>query len=199
LGSPKTEDTSLSIGGDILPDWVFLLNGVRQLSENMHSPPYSGILSPIFKRGRAQIEAIRSHAAKNQDSHILERFHALTERVTAAVTNKLDLEAYQKVMKELQPHLLWVLTSPKYSLELSSAFAWAFVLDDTFRSNLKQRKQEAIAIFTHGLITIHALSWHSWLQGWSTCLLSTIWKMLDDEHRLWIQWPIEEMGWVPPS
>jgi hypothetical protein len=28
--------------------------------------------------------------------------------------------------------------------------------------------------------------------------MSKIYTLLDDEHKLWIRWPMEETGWIPP-
>jgi hypothetical protein len=36
-----------------------------------------------------------------------------------------------------------------------------------------------------------------WMEGWATHLIAKIYHLLDEEHRLWIRWPIEEIGWIP--
>jgi hypothetical protein len=35
------------------------------------------------------------------------------------------------------------------------------------------------------------------MEGWSIHLISGIYDSLDEEHRLWLRWPMEEIGWVP--
>lgn len=59
-------------------------------------------------------------------------------------------------------------------------------------------RQEAVAIFAHFLIILKKLEPQWWSDGWPEHLIERIWEMLDQEHRLWIQWPVEELGWVPP-
>lgn len=60
-------------------------------------------------------------------------------------------------------------------------------------------KQEAVAIFAHFSIILkhHESESHWWLQGWADHLVARAYEILDDEHRVWIEWPMSEVGWVP--
>lgn len=84
-------------------------------------------------------------------------------------------------------------------MDITDVFVWHFVVAEDFMPLLKQGRQEAVVIFVHSLIVLSAVNWSKWLNGWDTFLLSRAWEILDAEHRLWVQWPIEEIGWIPPN
>ncbi|KAH6694018.1 hypothetical protein F5X68DRAFT_267289 [Plectosphaerella plurivora] len=85
-------------------------------------------------------------------------------------------------------------------LEPWDIFIWQWTVAGNFLPLLQgpEARQEAVAIFAHFLILFKKLESQWWLEGWATHLIEKAWAMLDQEHRLWIQWPIEELGWVPP-
>lgn len=137
-----------------------------------------------------------AHQPEHKDANILHELHA---NVSTNVTNKDELAIYGRAIEELRCQLSLVISSERHTLDIMDAFVWQFNMANSFMPLLKQMKQEAVAIFAHSLIIFNALNGHKWLQGWDTFLLSRVWDILDVEHRLWIQWPIEEIGWVPPS
>jgi hypothetical protein len=91
-----------------------------------------------------------------------------------------------------------VLTSRSHDLDIMDAFVWHFAMAEDYMPLLQQGRQEAVAIFAHSLIMFNAVNRSTWLHGWDTILLARSYDVLDYQHRLWIQWPIEEIGWVPP-
>ncbi len=57
--------------------------------------------------------------------------------------------------------------------------------------------QEAVAIFAHFCILLKHHESHWWLQGWADHLIARAYEILDEEHRIWIEWPMREVGWSP--
>lgn len=194
LGTPRDPSASLLIGERVLPDWIFLLNGVHHLLSALQSTSYSGILSPVLKNGADRWRA--SHRSEHQDANLL---HDLTANVRSTVTDPEELKIYDKAIRELRCQISLVFSSERQDLDIMDAMVWHFVMADSFMPLLKQMKQEAVAIFAHSLVIFNAFEGHKWLHGWDAFLMSRIWDILDEEHRLWIQWPVEEIGWVPPS
>lgn len=58
--------------------------------------------------------------------------------------------------------------------------------------------QEAVAIFAYFLLVLKKLENQWWVEGWADHLMGKTWVLLDEEHRHWVGWATEEMGWVPP-
>lgn len=111
----------------------------------------------------------------------------------------MELEIYEGAIDELRCHLGLALSTERRDLDMMDAFVWHFGMAESFLPLLKEMRQEAVAIFAHSLVVFSAVDGQWWLRGWDTFLMARIWDVLDEEHRLWVQWPIEEIGWVPPS
>ena len=194
LGSPRDEPAPLALGEGVLPDWLFLLSGVHHLLAALESSSYSGLLSPILKTGSRSWEA--AHQPKHMEANLLQD---LAANVRLAVSDPAELAIYEKAIGDLRGHLSYVLSCERRDLDIMDAFVWYFIMADSFMPLLAQFKQEAVAIFAHSLVILNALEGNRWLHGWDTFLLSRVWDVLDEEHRLWIQWPVEAIGWVPPA
>lgn len=58
--------------------------------------------------------------------------------------------------------------------------------------------QEAVVIFAYCLLALRKLENQWWVEGWADHLMGKTWSLLDEEHRHWVVWATEEMGWIPP-
>ncbi|KAK3618372.1 hypothetical protein LTR56_024676 [Elasticomyces elasticus] len=193
LGSPQSTNFPLVVGENMLPEWTFLFNGVHHISNALHPRSYSGILSPIIKHGTDRWEA--AHRSENEGGSILSE---LSIHIEETVADEEHLAIYRYAIQELNFQLNLVLNSHSQDLDIMDAFVWHFAMAENFMPLLQQGSQEAIVIFAHSLIIFSAVGRSTWLYGWDTVLLSRSYDVLDDRHRLWLQWPIEEIGWVPP-
>jgi hypothetical protein len=86
------------------------------------------------------------------------------------------------------------------ALEAWDIFVWQWDAAKDFIPLLRGSAphQEAMTIYAHFLVMLKKLENQWWLDGWATHLMERIWNSLDDEYKLWIQWPIQELGWIPP-
>lgn len=93
-----------------------------------------------------------------------------------------------------------VMASARQPLEAWDILIWKWDVARDFLPLLQyaEPSQEAVAIFAHFLIVMKKLENQWWLEGWATHVMEKVWASLDDNHRMWIQWPVEELGWVPP-
>lgn len=181
------------MGESAFPDWLFLLRGVQQLHRELESSTYAGQLMPLIFHGAARW--IISHAPQHVNSHLLQDLQA---QINAAVSDSSLLSVYNTAIDKLRPQLSLCLSEEPQRLDVTDAFVWQFSLADTFMPLLKEPTQEAAAIFAHFCVILKRFEGYWWLQGWPTVLISKVWRILDSVHRPWIQWAIEEMGWVPP-
>lgn len=193
LGSPQTQDVPFEVGHNMLPEWVFLFNGVHHIFNALQARPYSGILSPIIKHGTSRWDL--SHRPENASPAVLAE---LSANIEETVRDERELAIYRHAIHELKFQLNMVLNSHPHDLDIMDAFVWHFAMAEDYMPLLQQGRQEAVAIFAHSLVIFNAVSSSTWLHGWDTILLARSYDVLDYQHRLWIQWPIEEIGWVPP-
>lgn len=78
--------------------------------------------------------------------------------------------------------------------EGSDAFVWVIKTPETYFILLRKQDQPALCIFAFFCVILHHLSKTWWAHGWSIHLMKQIYRLVDEGHRLWIKWPIEQIG-----
>jgi hypothetical protein len=202
---------------------MFLLTGTRRFSELMKGDIFLGPLGPLFRQGWRrslvlQPEDDGQELPMTPEELPLERLWHLVE---GSVTDDDARQVYRSAIRTLRPHFRVFLGaagagvgsgadwSPGVGMEpeigmglgmmeLTDAFMWIYRVADNFLPYLKVPTQEAVAIFAHFCVLLKRVPDQWWLDGWADHLISKAYGLLDHEHRLWIRWAIEEMGWVPP-
>ncbi|KAH7349891.1 hypothetical protein B0T11DRAFT_358947 [Plectosphaerella cucumerina] len=219
LGCPKRDDNSLIIGENVFPQWIFL-GRYQPVIRVLDPHNYNGPLQAIFANGRNRWIFVHTSPVPTN--------HSVLGDLQAAVNKACDdpalLDIYNHTIIHLRRFLCLLLqpsvgsgggedeamggvpnnqgigTLGPTQLEPWDIFIWKWTVAGEFLPLLQgpEVRQEAVAIFAHFLILFKKLESQWWLEGWATHLIEKVWAMLDQEHRLWIQWPIEELGWVPP-
>lgn len=207
MGTPRTQETSLLIAHNSVGDWIFLLGGVRRLFEMLHGKPGGSFLQPAIRRGGQYW--VKSHRPEHQGADIM---HDLASLIDKNVDDPGLRNIYQREISELRCHVSAALapsrgggggdqasatTDSHQPLDMVDGFVWHYLASSEFMQLLRQDRQEAIAIYAHSFIIFSTMENIRWMQGWATFLFSKAWRLLDDEHRLWVQWPMEEIGWSP--
>lgn len=190
LGSPKKADNFLLIESSGVADWLYLLRGTRLIIESCKYTLGNSILGPMFRIGHRRM-------ALQESTPGMEPLKELRDYATNASTNTETLNVYIQAIDELDRCFGVLYHSNVQYVETAHIFSWTFQVSDTFLQLLKEGTQEALAIFAYGCVLMKHLDCHWWMDGWSRHLISRIFYILDEEHRLWIRWPVEEIGWVP--
>ncbi|KAL1582750.1 hypothetical protein WHR41_08377 [Cladosporium halotolerans] len=94
LGSPRNSRSASKYGYDLLPEWMFLFNGVHQIFFALQSTSYAGIVSPLLNHG-TELWTI-SHQPKHENANIL---HELSSRIDAWVRDEGDAAIYQRAIR----------------------------------------------------------------------------------------------------
>ncbi|KAL2752739.1 hypothetical protein ACRALDRAFT_1072597 [Sodiomyces alcalophilus JCM 7366] len=219
LGHPRKSADSLLIGEAVFPQWLFLLRSIDPVIHTINPRTYRGPLAPLFAHGAHRHHAVIRDPSRPEDSPTsllrdLERLVAKTcaepelvpiyhaaighlRRILgmaipgATTTTADDVSDGYAPLAQQRPLLL----------DASDIFVWQWTVANDLLPLLKgpAARQEAVAIFAHFLILLKKLESQWWLDGWAAHLMGMVWAALDQEHRLWIRWPVEELGWVPPG
>ncbi|KAK2008100.1 hypothetical protein LZ32DRAFT_609734 [Colletotrichum eremochloae] len=195
LACPRKSSDSLIMGESSFPDWMFLLRGTKSLLKLLQPQDYTGALLPMFNHGHERF--LHSREESRAQSELLVDLQRLVNKTCA---DPVLLPIYNRAIDELRRTLSVFLWDGGRGMDITDAFMWKYHMAEDFLPLLKVpgATQEAVAIFSHFCILLKRLENEWWLQGWATHLISRAWSLLDQDHRLWIQWPIEELGWVPP-
>ncbi|KAI3324745.1 hypothetical protein HD806DRAFT_493488 [Xylariaceae sp. AK1471] len=195
LGWPRKAEDSLLLEGSGLPVWVYLLRGVHGFIQ-VAGVPEEGPLSPLFKHS---IERYNLREKADEATSLarvpLEELRALiAQRPLSDDLRQMYLTFIDELKKSFAK--VYANTTP---YELVDAFIWIFMTADKLLPLLQVPTQESVAIFAFFCVLLHILDNHWWIQGWGQHLMKRVYSLLDDECRLWVRWPLEEIGWIPPS
>ncbi|KAJ0158678.1 hypothetical protein CTA2_11088 [Colletotrichum tanaceti] len=197
LASGRYLKESVVVWESAFPDWTFLLSGAVSLIKLLKARSYEGPLTPLLTYATERFFAARDDARAQPGA-----LEGLRRRVNGSGTNGDLLRIHNLAIDELRHPMSLALHEGGRDMDIMDIFVWKYFVSDEFLPLLKAppgANQEAIVIYAHFCIVLERLESQWWLQGWATHLISQAWALLDDGHKAWIQWPMEELGWVPPS
>jgi hypothetical protein len=191
LASPRKPGDILLVGDSEIAEWVYLIRGIRTIMELSGDVVLTGTLEPLIKAG--QRRALLREGMELQNEHVVE----LARLLQSTVSDLSLLKAYLQAVEEVQKSIAVMESGIIKSYESSDVFVWVYKLPEQYLFCLRERTQEAMTIFAYYCVVLKRLDFQWWAHGWGSHLIALIYNILDQEHRLWIQWPIEEIGWVP--
>ena len=126
-----------------------------------------------------------------------DQLNELGDCMKKTVQNPGLLPIYLAAIEELRKSYSFIYKARSTKFESGDIFIWLFRVSQEYLMLLREWTQEALAIFAYFCVILKRLETNWWIEGWSTHLMRRLYPMLDEEHRLWIRWPVEEIGWVP--
>jgi hypothetical protein len=193
LASPRKPGDFLIMGENGISDWLFLLKGTNFIIQASQESLYKGPFGPMFLNGKRREDFRQAQLSSHPpEEDPLSDLHYL---VSKTVTSPHHLAILTSAIDDLRKS--FIVYSQGIVFETSDIFIWLFRVQDDYLELLKRHSQEALVIFAYFCVILKRLDHHWWIEGWSTHLVEKIWGILDEEHRLWVRWPIEEIGWIP--
>jgi hypothetical protein len=87
----------------------------------------------------------------------------------------------------------------KVSLQFPTVGVWLYRCTDDFTDLLQKHHPAALAVLAHACLALNDLSSYWYMEGWVTHILAGVWERLPQKYKSWIQWPIQQIGWIPPE
>ena len=194
LASPRKPDDILLVEETEISEWLLLFRGTASILSSSEQIIRTGPLGPLLLVGGRR-NALRAKHAADQTIEA-EQLERLQQLITENRTDSLDVHAYSDAILELRRSFN-VAYAPEFrGYESADVFIWLFRVSDEYLNYFKERTQESLAIFAFFCVILKRFDSCWYIAGWSTHLLSKVFRLLDQEHRLWIQWPLEEIGLV---
>ncbi|KAI9741721.1 MAG: hypothetical protein M1834_000106 [Cirrosporium novae-zelandiae] len=193
LAKPRDPGNFFLIGDEGVAGWLSLIRGSRSIIESSWQWLYVGPLAPMFQIPMRQDQLQEASNGSIDEEHLVELCRLIHETITDQKTLKIYIESIKLLSESFA---LVYKRGPGFSGS-SETFRWIFRIPEEYLLLLNQRKPEALSMFAYFCVLLKQMDFFWWMQGWSTHLISGIYHLLDDEYRLWIRWPIEEIGWVP--
>ena len=198
VASPRDPGDFLLLGDSGVASWLTLFRGTRSIIESSYNTLHNGVLSPMFIAGRRRT-ALREAAHVNAADGTTEegQLGELQQSIRDTVTDPQTLQIYMEAIDELQKVFRVAYNGLFQTIESTDIFIFFLQVSEEYLIFLQERKQESLAIFAYFCVIAKSLEKNWWSEGWSNHLMSRVYALLDEEHKLWIRWPIEEIGWFP--
>lgn len=193
FASPKEPNNFLIISNGIVPKWLHLFRGVRTFFEADGGAMNASSLGMMFYDGR------RLHEAwdyQEPDEH--EGLKELEGRIQSHVYDQKKVVVLLAGINSLKRAFqLFRDNGDDDDMRMRSVCLWMFKISDEFVALLGGDDREALCVLAFFCVLLERLDNKWWIKGWGVHLIERIYSALDEGYRLWIRWPIEEIGWVP--
>jgi hypothetical protein len=187
---PRKSGDFVIIGENGEADWFAVVRGCRAILE---SSPDSLINSPfgsMFQSGIARGK-LRENATLETDFLL-----PLCQNIADSSLDVETLAIYNKAIDELRKCYA-VMYGTTTKPELSDVFRWLWHAPVEYFQFLRQKTPVSLSILAYFAVLVHPFSSYWWLEGFSRHIVATVYQSLDQNHRPWIRWPIEEVGGIP--
>jgi hypothetical protein len=189
---PRAPDNFLLVSNGIIPDWLLITRGVRTLLQSEGDAVLSmASLDALFYAGM-ELQTMWVHQNEEHEGlRDLEnnvRHHAPPEKLTALCGGILSLKRCFN---------LFYTSGFTEEQRMRSALMWMVKIPDDYVDLLKKQDSEAMCVLAFFCVLLKRLEHLWWLEGWAFHLIERIYTTLDQKYRLWIRWPLEEIGWAP--
>lgn len=182
------------VGNGTLPEWLYLLRGINTVVETDESAMVSSPASLVYSTTNLSHEFWITHTPVEHDA--LAELQAKILRNTIAGSSKQNI--LLKTINILKRSYTFLGNSSFQEDEKSRAFySWLLKISDEYIQLLKDADSQALCILAFFSVLMRDLEKKWWLEGWAIRLIRRVYHLLDEAHRLWIVWPIEQLGWVP--
>ena len=174
-----------------------MFRGVKTILQLHPEDIQTGVLSPIIKAGIS----VANRGSETLPSFETDQLNRLRTMINRTLASQNDSQTLNVAINNLQ----WLFSSridkdgQKISLTFQNFGVWLYRCSDEFTLLLQRRHPVALAIFAHACLPLNDLSSIWAMEGWVSHLLQGIWERLPREYHSWIQWPIQEIGWIPPQ
>jgi len=195
LASPRKQSDFLLVGESGIADWMMLVKGASFIYNSLHDSLLRGSLAPMFILGHRRNELRRESLANIPLQE--DPLHDLAQLIQKTTSNQRSKQVYISATELLHSSFTFAYQQGIPGFEAGDVFVWVFRVDDDYLQLLHRHEQEALVIFAFFCVVLHRLESQWWAEGWGVHLISNIYNLLDEEHKLWVRWPVEQIGWIP--
>ncbi|KAF7911214.1 uncharacterized protein EAF01_002722 [Botrytis porri] len=192
LGRPRSVDEFVIVGENGITSWLVLFRGVTAIIKQFKDALLTGPLATLFK-AREERVILRQTYADDEVEHL----RHLRIAIETTVPDEHEVQIYTEAIRGLELSYRFMYKCPAEQYETGDIFIWLFRVADEYLGRLNDGTQEALAILAYSSVCFKKLEGLWWIEGWSNHLMANIYQFLDEEHRQWVQAPINAIGWVP--
>ncbi|KAJ5471327.1 hypothetical protein N7530_008684 [Penicillium desertorum] len=174
-------------------EWLTLFRGTVHILTSADDSLRTGPLAPMFQMGNRRKLARDARSTIATPPFLL----VLKKLLQDTVQDPNELQCYHDAIDDLALSFATVDEIGPHNCETADIFVWLWTVSDQYYGYFQQRKPEAMVIFAYFCVVTKEMEWAWWMQGVSSDTISRIYYLLDEERRCWLQWPMQQVGWVP--
>lgn len=160
-----------------------LVRGVNVINNASERWIRTGILAPLWKRPpRDVVEELP------QDTSAA--LQAVQEWITTSLKDRETQSAYLIPLELLQRTFEITL----FTRHPAVVFRWLVVVSRDFIGLLQKKDPLALVLLAHYGVALHELRQDWWSGNWGVDLVHYVHGILDDEWRLYVEWPMRRVG-----
>jgi hypothetical protein len=178
-------------------EWMSLFRGIQAVLETHLEEIKNGVLSPMIQSGMQEAQQSQ-HLLSSVESSQLTRLEILIQETAASPEESQTLNIALSDLRMLFASRL-AGNGRKGCMQLRSFGGWVYRCSDEFTTLAQKRHPAALTMFAHVCVPLNDLSSNWIIAGWVPFLLTGIWERLPKQYHSWIQWPIQQTGWIPPE
>ncbi|TVY92470.1 Sterol uptake control protein [Lachnellula willkommii] len=197
IATPRKPGDFLIVGETGVVDWLILIKGCISIAATGQEILSKGPFGLMF-RAEERKERLREELAADFHGEA-DPLRELRDHINNSQFSEQDYHTYHAAIEELRKIYALIYKQSYADYEPGDLFTWLFHLSPQFLDKFQAHSQESLAIFAYFCVLLKRANECWWLDGCGIHFLAQTYDLLDEDHRLWIRWPIEECGWVPNS
>jgi hypothetical protein len=174
-------------------EWLTLFRGTTSIIASAGESLKTGPLAPMFAMGHRRKLARDARSATGTPHFLV----TLKQILEDSVLDPSELHCYHESIDDMAKSFATVAELGSHKCETADIFIWMLRVSDEYFEYFRRRTPESLVIFAYFCVVMKEMEWAWWMQGFSVHTISGIYYSLDEEHRCWLQWPMQQVGWVP--
>ncbi|KAE8350840.1 hypothetical protein BDV28DRAFT_159272 [Aspergillus coremiiformis] len=185
---PLQPDTIIEHGH--VANWLLLIRGAGTILDFAEETLKTGPVGTMFR-----VRAEYLNFEPRGRHHALEDLHKLVQREEQDPHIR---RMYSGAIDEMNRSYLMCMEH-NLRLETADVFIWLIRVPYDFIALFQDHQPLAMVIVGYFCVLLHHLEWMWFMKGRSVHILSQIYARLSPTYRVWIRWPIEQIGFLPPN
>ncbi|KAB8243975.1 hypothetical protein BDV35DRAFT_407182 [Aspergillus flavus] len=185
-------------------EWLTLLRGIRSITEVSRDVFY---IDPVSSPGSETRERLLQDEPQLRHENTWPEWKGRLKECEQLI--ETEYTAGGGIQHAVYVHVLTCLTNAFHHVygkidnsrgeRCAKTFQWLYQLPDEFVFDLQQRKWPALLLLSHFLVLLQQLNSYWFVKGWPEHVMGEIYRSFNEQQRVWLQWPANQIGWYPPS
>jgi hypothetical protein len=178
-------------------EWMSLFRGSHPVMDTYGEVIINGPLAAMIKGGIEEVTSPRKDLPP-EEMEQLANLRGMIEPNSASPEDSCTLNATMDELVQLFASR-YLGEGRKAQVEVRSVGIWLYRCSLSFTSLLLQRNPVALTIFAYSCVVLNDMSSNWAMGGWVPHILAGIHDRLPSAYHPWIQWPIQQIGWIPST